>query len=127
MSVGTLCRTARRHTGGVATFSNIPTAHNLMCLYTGRDCSVGTGINCGLHGPEIESRFGGDFLNSSTLDLEPNQTSGKWEPSLFPKGKLSGTWRCPPTTCSFGVKERVEIYSCSTSGTSWPVLSGALC
>jgi len=30
--VSTICRTPRRHTPKVATFGNIPTAHNLMRL-----------------------------------------------------------------------------------------------
>jgi hypothetical protein len=35
LSVGNICRTTRRHTAEVVTFSNIPTAHILMRLYLG--------------------------------------------------------------------------------------------
>jgi hypothetical protein len=55
MNVGIFCITTRRHTPEVATISNIPTAHNLMHLYLGRDCSVGTTTRYGLHGLGIES------------------------------------------------------------------------
>jgi len=41
---------------------------------------------------------------------------------LFLGGKATGTCRSPPTTSSARVKERVEIYLYSPSGTSWPVL-----
>jgi len=52
MSVGTILRTARRHTTEVATLSNIPIAHNLTPLYMDRDCSVGTATSYWLHGSE---------------------------------------------------------------------------
>jgi len=86
-SDGTICRSVRRHTPEVATFGNIRTAHNLMPLYMGRVCSVV------LHVSEIESRFRRDFPHSSRLDLGPIKPSLKWEPFIYPEGKLFGTWR----------------------------------
>jgi len=69
VSVGTVCRTARCHTTEVATFSNIPTEHNLMCLYMVRDCSVGTATSYALHGPVLESRWRRNFPHSFRLEL----------------------------------------------------------
>jgi len=40
MNVGNKCGAAWRHTAEVATFSNIPTAHNLMRLYMSRDWTM---------------------------------------------------------------------------------------
>jgi hypothetical protein len=40
----------------------------------------------------------------------------------FPGGKAAGAWRWPPTRSSSEVKERVELYFCSPSGPSWPIL-----
>ena len=41
---------------------------------------------------------------------------------VFPGGKAAGAWRWPPTTSSAEVEGRVELYICSPSGPSWPVL-----
>ena len=38
----------------------------------------------------------------------------------------TGAWPKPPTSSSAEVKERVELYLCSLSGPSWPVLGWAL-
>jgi hypothetical protein len=45
---------------------------------------------------------------------------------VFPWGKAAGAYRWPPTTSSVEVKERVELYLCSPSGPSWPVLGWTL-
>jgi hypothetical protein len=126
MSDGTICRTVRRHTPEVATFSNIPTAHSLLRLYMGRECSVGKATHYGLHGLEIESWLRRDFPHSSRLDLGPVQLSEKWITGLFPGGKTAGAWGWPPATCSVEVKEKVQLHSHSPSRTSWPALGWLL-
>jgi hypothetical protein len=41
---------------------------------------------------------------------------------VFPGGKAAGAWRSPPTSSSAVIECRVELYICSPSGPSWPVL-----
>ena len=41
---------------------------------------------------------------------------------IFPGGKAVGAWRWPPTPSGAEVKERVQLYTYSPSGPSWPVL-----
>ena len=50
----------------------------------------------------------------------PASYNGYW--GLFSGGKTAGAWRCPPTPSGGEVKERVELYLSSPSGSSWPVL-----
>jgi hypothetical protein len=58
-----------------------------------RDSSVGTATRYGLHGPEIESRWGGDFFRTC-LDRPCGPPSfiynGYW---VFPGGKAAEAWR----------------------------------
>jgi hypothetical protein len=44
---------------------------------------------------------------------------------FFSEGKEAGVWQ-PPTPSSTEVKDRVELYLYSPSGTSWPVLGWTL-
>jgi hypothetical protein len=45
---------------------------------------------------------------------------------VIPRGKAAGTWCSSPTPSSDQVKEEVELYLCSPSGPSWPVLRWTL-
>ena len=55
------------------------------------------------------SQWGRDFLHPYTPALGPTQPSIQWVPRL-------------PPPFIFKVKERIEIYLYSPSGTSWPVI-----
>ena len=86
------------------------------------DSSVGIATRYGPDSPAIESRLGGEiFCTRPDLPWDP--------PSLlyngyrvFPGGKEAGAWCWPPTPCSAEVEGRVELYLCSSSGPSWPVI-----
>ena len=86
-----------------------PDLYRDWCTF--RDSSVGIATRYGLDGPGIESRWGRDFPHPSRPALGPIQ----------PGGKAARAWIWPPTPSGAGVKERVEVYLCSTSGPSWPV------
>jgi len=45
---------------------------------------------------------------------------------VFPRDKAAGAWRWPYTPSNADVKQRVQLYLYSTSGTSWPVLGWTL-
>ena len=82
----------------------------------GRDSSVGTATRYGLDGPGIESRWGAIFS-------APVQTG----PGAHPAGSFSGLERLGrgvdhPPPSSAEVEGRVELYICSNSGPSWPVI-----
>ena len=47
----------------------------------------------------------------------PTQPPTQWVPG-FPRGKVAGAWRWPPTPSSAEVKERVDLYLYSPSGLS---------
>ena len=82
------------------------------------DSSVGIANCYGLVGPGIECRWGRDLPHPSKPALEPTQLPIQWVPALFPRGVALTTH--PPSSAE--VKERVELYLCSPSGPSWPVL-----
>ena len=70
----------------------------------------------GLYGPGIDSRWGRDSQQPSRPTLGPIQPAIQWLQNLFPVGKAAGAWR------GAEVRERVELYLCSLSGPSLPVL-----
>jgi len=92
------------------------------------------------HGPSAsrysDSLLGGRFgdripVGGEIFRIRPHCPWGP--PSLlysgyqvFPGGKAVGSWRWPPTLSSAEVKERVELYLYSPSGSSWPVIGWAL-
>ena len=98
----------------------------LNILTRGRDSSVGIATRYVLDGPWIESRWGARFS-------APVQTRPWCPPSLlyngyrvFPGGKAAGVWSWSPTPSSTEVEGRVELYICSPSGHSWPVIGWTL-
>ena len=93
----------------------------------GRDSSVGISTRYGLNGPRIESQWGGARFSA------PVQTCAGAHPASytlgtgsFPGSRAAGAWRCPPIPSSAEVKERVQLYLYSPSGSSWPVIGRTL-
>jgi len=61
-------------------------------------CSVvSIATRYGLEDPGIESRWGRDFPHPSRPALGRIQPPIQWVPGLFPRGKVAGAWRGPPT------------------------------
>jgi hypothetical protein len=87
----------------------------------GRDSEVGTATARGQDGPWLESRWGRDFHGS-----EAHPAACKLGTRSFPGGKAVEAWRWPPTPLSAEVKEKVELYLYSLSGSSWPIPGQAL-
>jgi len=83
----------------------------------GRDSSVGITTCYGLDGPGIESRWRRNFPHPSRPAPRPIRPPIQWVP-----GKAAGAWRWPPTPSSAKFKERVELYLCSPSGPSCPLI-----
>ena len=93
-----------------------------VCLCVGRDRAVGIATPYGLCGPGFKSRWVRDCPHLSRPALGTTQPPIQRVSGLFPRGRAPGTWRLPPTTSSPEVKGRVELYICSPSAPSWPVL-----
>jgi hypothetical protein len=87
----------------------------------GRDSSVGIATRYGLDGPGIESRWGRDFshLSRPAWGLPSLLYNGY---RVIPGGKTPGRGVDHPPSSSADVKERVQLYIYSPSGSSWAVL-----
>jgi hypothetical protein len=53
-----------------------------LTQHVGPGSSVSIATDYGLQSPRIESRWGGDFLHTSSLDLEPTQPPVQCIPGL---------------------------------------------
>jgi hypothetical protein len=113
----------------LAPSSNI-TIINVLVFYSskmGRDSSVGIATRYELNGQQIESLWGRYFPHPSTPALGLTQPPIQWVPGLFSRGvKRPGRGANHPHPSSAEVKERAQLYLCSTSGPSWPVLGRPL-
>jgi hypothetical protein len=65
---------------------------------------------------------GARFSPHVQTDHETHPASYINSTGSFPGGKAAETWRLPPTPFSADVKERVDLYLCSPSGSSWPMI-----
>jgi hypothetical protein len=99
--------------------------HKLMPVVC-RDSSVGIATHYGLDGPEIEFRWGARFS-------APVQTGPGTHPASYTMGARSflgvkqpgrGVDHPPPSSAE--VKEGIELYLYSPSGSSWPFLGRTL-
>jgi hypothetical protein len=91
----------------------------------GRYSSVGIAACYGLVGPGIESHWGRDFPHPSSPGLGHSLLYNAYRNS-FPGVKRPGRGVNHPPATSAEVKERVELYLYSPSGSSWPVLGRVL-
>jgi hypothetical protein len=85
-----------------------------------RVSSVGIETRYELDGPRIESRWGRHF---------PHCPDRPWDPPILlnngyrvPEVKRPGRGAEHPPPSNTEIKERVELYICSPSGPSWPLL-----
>ena len=95
-------------------------------LFWDRGSSVSIATRYGLDSTGIESWWGRDFLHPSGLALGPTQHPIQWVPGLSQGVKRSGRGIEHPPPSSAKVEGRVEVYICSHSGPSWPVLGRTL-
>ena len=92
----------------------------------GRDSSVGIATRYGLDSPGIESRLGARFSASVQTGPGAHPASYTMGTASFPGVKRPGRGVDHPPPSSTEVEGRVELYICSPSGPSWPVLGRTL-
>ena len=102
----------------------LPTFIYASYVIGGRDSSVGIATRYGLDGPGIESRCEGEARFSAPVQTGPGTHPASY---TMGTGSLPGVKRpgrgidhSPPF--SDEVEGRVELYVCSPSGPSWPVV-----
>jgi hypothetical protein len=91
---------------------------SLTACGPGSVVSIATGYV--LDGPGYESRWGARF--SAPVQTGSGAHPIHRVPGLSPRVKRPGRGVDHPPPYSAEVKERVELYICSPSGPSWPVL-----
>ena len=99
---------------------------NVLIVRRDRVSSVGIATRHGLDDPGIESRWGRDFLHPSRPALGVHPASYTLVTGSFLGIKLTGPGAYHPPPSSAEVEGRVELYICSPSGPSWPVLGWTL-
>ena len=87
-----------------------------------RVSSVGIAPRYGLDGPGIEFRCGARFSTPVQTGPGAHPASYTMRTGSYPGVKQPGRGVDHPPTFSAEVEGRVELYSCSPSGPSWPVL-----
>ena len=93
----------------------------------GRDSSVGIATRYGLDGSVIESRWGGARFSAPVQTLPAaNSASYTMGTGSSPGVERPGRGVEHPPPSSAKVKERVELYLYSPSGSLWPVLGRTL-
>jgi hypothetical protein len=94
----------------------------LPSVMVGRDSSDGIATRYGLGGPGIESRWGARLSAPFQTDLGAHPASYTMGTGFFPGVKRPGCGvdHLPPFTAE--IKEGIELYLYSPSGSSWSVL-----
>ena len=95
-------------------------------LSRGPDSSVGIVTCYRLDGPGIESPWGRDFPHQYRPALGPTHSPIQWVPRLSRGVKRQRRGVGHPPLSSAEVEGRRELYICSPSGTSWPVIGWPL-
>jgi hypothetical protein len=105
--------------------NTVVASRNIKCTMVkimGRDSSVGIATCYGLDGPGTGSRWGRDF--SAPVQTGPGAYPASYTMGTvsFPGVKRPGHGIEHPHPSSIVVEGRVELYICSPSEPSWPVL-----
>ena len=88
----------------------------------GRDSSFGIATQYGLEGPRIESQCAARFPAPVQTGPGAHPASYTMGTVSFPGVKQPGRGVDHPHPSSAEVEGRVDLYICSPSGPSWPVL-----